>query len=112
LVTLFEKAKDRTAQQVLLDRPAEALSKFRSPSAPPFDPRLTVEVNRLRNQLLSMLAGSTRLSLELSGVNSASWTETERAVLKPLLAHIDKTSMDQAEISRAVLESLEDVNGR
>ena len=112
LVTLFEKAKDRTAQQTLLERPAEALSKSRGPSAPPHDPRLTVEANRLRRQLLSALEGTSRLSLELSSVNSASWTEPERAVLEPLLARIHKTSMDQAEISSAVLESLEEVNGR
>lgn len=112
LVTLFEKAKDRRAQKALLERPAEALSKSRGPSASPHDSRLTVELNNLRRRLLSMLEGTTRLSLELSTVNGVSWTETERTVLEPLLSRLHKTSMDQAEISRAVLESLEEVDGR
>lgn len=112
LVTLFEKAKDRKAQKALLERPAEALSKSRGPSAPPHDPRLTVEVNSLRRRLLSMLEGTTRLSVELSAVNVASWTETERTVLEPLLTRLHRTSTDQADLSRAVLESLEQFDGR
>ena len=113
MVTLFEKADDRSAQQALLKRPAEALSKYRGgPSVPPHDPRLTVEVNRLRRRILSALESSSRLGLELSSTNPASWSDMERSALSPLLALSREASSKQADVLGVMLESREDGDGR
>jgi len=83
LVTLFEKATDRTRQQSLLDRPRDALDKHRGgPSMALYDPRLSAQANQLRRLLLSVLNGTSRLSREFS--NASDFTEAEESVLKPL----------------------------
>lgn len=83
LVTLFEKATNRTRQQSLLDCPRDALEKHRGgPAMVPYDPRLSTRANQLRRLLLSVLNGTSRLSLEFS--NASDFTEAEESVLKPL----------------------------
>lgn len=112
LVTLFEKARDRAGQQALLDRPAEAISRTWGPTVPLHDPRLSAEVNRLRRRLLSVLDGTSRLSVELSSVSFGSWTDADRGVIEPLLAKIHQASMDLADTSGVALKSMEDNDGR
>ncbi len=51
------------------------------------------------------------MSLELSKSNTTSWSELEQEELKPLLARLQKTSLDQAEVIVAMLESLENTHG-
>lgn len=113
MVTLFEKADDRSAQQALLKEPAEALSKYRGrPNASPHDPRLTVEVNRLRRRILSALESGSRLVLELSSATPSIWSDLERSVVEPLLTQGRESSSKQADALGAMVESLGDVDGR
>lgn len=112
LVTLFEKTNDRRAQQTLLDQPAAALSQQRGhPAVPPYDPRLSVETNRLRRRMVSVLESNTRLGLELSSANPASWNEPERSVLAPLMARCRRACSEQGELLSGMLESPEESDG-
>lgn len=113
LVTLFEKADDRAAQEALLERPAEELSRYRGrPSVPPHDPRLTVEVNRLRRRVMSALESSSRLALELAHARPERWSDIERSVLEPLLARTGRAGSELVDASGEMLEALEDCDGR
>lgn len=86
LVTLFEQAGEREQQKALLSAPGAALERARGrPTVAAYDPRLTVEDNRLRRAILSTLESQTRLSQALSGAAVEPWTERERAALCPLL---------------------------
>lgn len=113
LVTLFEKAKGRSGQQELLERPADALLRYRvRPSVSPHDPRLSVEVNRLRRLVLSTLESSSRLGLELSKTNPSSWEDVERSELKALLIRIQSATSEQANALATMLGRLEDCDVR
>lgn len=86
LVTLFEQAGDRHRQQALLSAPAAALERARGrPAVAAYDPRLSVEDNRLRRAVLRLLDSQTRLDQSLASAATDSWTEPQRAALCPLL---------------------------
>lgn len=113
LVTLFEKATDRSGQQDLLEGPAEALSRYRGrPSVPPHDPRLSVEANGLRRRILSLLESGSRLGMELSKSNPARWDDAERSALSPLLVRVQRALSELVDVLDAMLGSLEDRDGR
>ncbi|MCP4677851.1 MAG: ParB N-terminal domain-containing protein [Deltaproteobacteria bacterium] len=85
LVTLFEKATDRTEQQALLDRPRDALDRHcGGPAVAVYDSRLSAQANRLRRLLLSVSEGTCQLSQTLSDLDASQFEQTETSALMPL----------------------------
>lgn len=90
LVTLFEKATDRVAQQTLLEDPREALEAHRGgPVMAFYDPRLSAEANRLRRLLLSVSKGAAQLSQALSTLDTSRFSPHEQSALRPLFRRVE-----------------------
>lgn len=109
LVTLFEKATDRSEQQALIERPRDALDKHRcGPTMAHYDPRLSAQSNRLRRLLIATLDRAAHLSRALCDSDMSSWTDTERSLLNPLLQRAKGSVSQLCDELREVRTSLGD----
>jgi len=109
LVTLFEKATDRKRQQELLERPREALERYRGrPAVAAYDPRLSHEANRLRGVVLRTIDAQTRLVRELRGGKYLRWREAERGVLDRLLRQAMTSALQLHEEIEISVDAMKD----
>lgn len=87
LVSLFEASSGDTQREYLLTRPREAIAAHEPiPQTLSCDPRLGPRTQLIRQRLYAVMRMATDVTQRLEDCTPCRWTDTEHAVLDPLIA--------------------------